>query len=134
MLALDRTVMPSDILSTHGLVRGGVVQLSRWGLLDRLVADGAPPVRTVSISGPDGRVDPPVKDSAGVDFLLAPRRTRIDALLVEEPPPLVPRYVWGSRSTGSDATATVELSASRHVSAAGNRPCCAPVTWWRPTH
>jgi len=84
VLVLDRTVMPSDTLSTHGLARGGVVQLSRWGLLERLVADGAPPVRTVSFSGPGGLVERPVKDSAGVDFLLAPRRSRIDALLVEE--------------------------------------------------
>ena len=84
VLLLDRAGMPSDTLSTHGLVRGGVVQLSRWGLLDRLVAEGAPPVRTVSFTGPTGHVERPVKDHAGVDFLLAPRRSRIDALLVDE--------------------------------------------------
>ena len=84
VLLLDRATMPSDTLSTHGLARGGVVQLSRWGLLDRLVDEGAPPVRTVSFTSPSGHIERPVKDRAGVDFLLAPRRSRIDALLVEE--------------------------------------------------
>jgi len=84
VLLLDRATMPSDTLSTHGLARGGVVQLSRWGLLDRLVDEGAPPVRTVTFTSPSGHVERPVKDRAGVDFLLAPRRARIDALLVEE--------------------------------------------------
>ena len=84
VLLLDRATMPSDTLSTHGLARGGVVQLARWGLLDRLVAEGAPPVRTVAFDPPRGHLERPVKDRAGVDFLLAPRRSRIDALLVEE--------------------------------------------------
>jgi flavin-dependent dehydrogenase len=84
VLLLDRTTMPSDTLSTHGLARGGVVQLARWGLLDRLVAEGAPPVRSVSFHTPRGHVERPVKDRAGVNFLLAPRRLRIDHLLVQE--------------------------------------------------
>ena len=32
----------TDTLSTHALMRGGVVQLHRWGLLDRIVAAGHP--------------------------------------------------------------------------------------------
>ena len=31
---VDRSVLPSDTLSTHAIARSGVVQLSRWGLLD----------------------------------------------------------------------------------------------------
>ncbi len=84
VVLVDRATMPSDTLSTHGLARGGVVQLNRWGLLDRLVADGAPPIHTVAFATPGGTVRRAVKDRAGVDFLLAPRRHRIDALLVEE--------------------------------------------------
>src|SRR5690349_21139684 len=84
VLLLDRAALPGDTLSTHGLVRGGVVQLSRWCLLDRLVDGGAPPVRTVSFATPDGQVQRPVKDRAGVDLLLAPRRTYLDALLLDE--------------------------------------------------
>ena len=37
VLMVDKTRLPSDTLSTHGLIRGGVVQLSRWGLLDRVL-------------------------------------------------------------------------------------------------
>jgi flavin-dependent dehydrogenase len=84
VVLVDRATMPSDTLSTHGLVRGGVVQLGRWGLLDRLLADGAPPIRWVSFTTREGTVRRPVKDRAGVDFLLAPRRHRIDALLLDE--------------------------------------------------
>ena len=41
VLVLDRSRYGSDTISTHGLVRGGVLQLRRWGLLDRLVEAGA---------------------------------------------------------------------------------------------
>ena len=47
VLLLDRAQLPSDTTSTHSLVRGGVVQLSRWGLLDDVLDSGAPPVRSV---------------------------------------------------------------------------------------
>ena len=39
-LLLDRSAFGSDTLSTHALMRGGVLQLSRWGLLDEIVAAG----------------------------------------------------------------------------------------------
>ena len=42
VLLLDRASLPSDTTSTHALVRGGVVQLARWGLLDEVLASGAP--------------------------------------------------------------------------------------------
>src|SRR6187399_467665 len=47
VVAVDRAQLPSDTTSTHSLVRGGVVQLSRWGLLDNVLDSGAPPVRSV---------------------------------------------------------------------------------------
>ena len=46
VLVLDRSPYASDTLSTHGLMRAGVLQLTRWGLLDRVVATGTPAVRT----------------------------------------------------------------------------------------
>ena len=42
---LDRGRYGTDTLSTHGLMRAGVLQLSRWGLLDAVVGAGTPPVR-----------------------------------------------------------------------------------------
>lgn len=80
---VDRSRFPSDVLSTHGLVRGGVVQLARWGLLDRVLASGAPAVREVMFRRDDTEVIRKVKDRAGVDLLVAPRRHVLDALLVD---------------------------------------------------
>jgi 2-polyprenyl-6-methoxyphenol hydroxylase-like FAD-dependent oxidoreductase len=48
VVVVDRARFPSDTLSTHGILRSGVVQLSRWGLLGDVLASGAPPVRQVS--------------------------------------------------------------------------------------
>ena len=44
VLLLERSPYGTDTLSTHGLMRAGVLQLSRWGLLDQVVAAGTPPV------------------------------------------------------------------------------------------
>ena len=87
VVLLDRAVLPSDTTSTHALVRGGVVQLARWGLLDRIVASGAPPIRTVDFHRYDGdrheAVRHVVKDKAGVDHVLAPRRPELDRIVLE---------------------------------------------------
>ena len=48
VLLVDRARLPGDTNSTHSLVRGGVVQLSRWGLLDEVLATGAPAIRSVT--------------------------------------------------------------------------------------
>ena len=81
VIVLERAALPSDTTSTHSLVRGGVVQLARWGLLDAVLATGAPPVRTVDIYRYDGSpraIRLRVKDRSGVDHLLAPRRHELD--------------------------------------------------------
>src|SRR5436190_4920820 len=79
---LDRADLPSDTLSTHALARGGVVQLERWGLLDEVVASGAPEIRKASFVLPDVRIDRQLKETAGLDFVLAPRRYILDAILL----------------------------------------------------
>jgi 2-polyprenyl-6-methoxyphenol hydroxylase-like FAD-dependent oxidoreductase len=83
VVVVDRTDYGTDTLSTHALMRGGVLQLQRWGLLDRVVAAGTPPVRraTFRYAGEDVTIQ--VKPSAGVDALYAPRRTVLDPVLVE---------------------------------------------------
>ena len=88
VVAVDRAQLPSDTTSTHSLVRGGVVQLSRWGLLDDVLDSGAPPVRTRPLPAVRRRARPeplrlPVKDKAGVDMMLAPRRYVLDAILAD---------------------------------------------------
>ncbi len=83
VLVLDRSRYGSDTISTHALMRGGVVQLQRWGLLDRVVAAGTPPVRKVVFHYPDGVTRVSLKPAAGVDALYAPRRNVIDPLLAD---------------------------------------------------
>lgn len=83
VLCLDRSHYGSDTLSTHAFMRGGVQQLRRWGLLDDLIAAGTPAVRRTVFHYGEDSVRVSIKPSGGVDALYAPRRTVIDALLVD---------------------------------------------------
>ena len=56
VLVVDRSRYGADTLSTHALMRGGVLQLHRWGLLDRIVAAGTPPVRRTTFRYGDEEV------------------------------------------------------------------------------
>ena len=84
VLCVDRTRKGSDTLSTHALMRGGVLQLQKWGVLDRIVAAGTPPLRRTVFHYDDEQVAVSIKPASGVDALYAPRRTVLDALLVSE--------------------------------------------------
>jgi flavin-dependent dehydrogenase len=81
VVMVDRAEFPSDTLSTHAIARGGVVQLARWGLLDAVVASGAPEIRRVEFHTGGELTVRTVKDRHGVDFLVAPRRHILDPLL-----------------------------------------------------
>jgi 2-polyprenyl-6-methoxyphenol hydroxylase-like FAD-dependent oxidoreductase len=82
VVLLDRERPGADTLSTHALMRGGVLQLMRWGLLAPVVASGTPPIRETTFHYADSEVTVAVKPSAGVDALYAPRRTILDPTLV----------------------------------------------------
>jgi 2-polyprenyl-6-methoxyphenol hydroxylase-like FAD-dependent oxidoreductase len=83
VLVVERARRGADTVSTHALMRGGVLQLQRWGLLDRVAATGAPPVRQVTFHYGHDSMPVTLKPYAGVDALYAPRRTVLDALLVD---------------------------------------------------
>jgi flavin-dependent dehydrogenase len=83
VLVVERSPYGSDTLSTHALMRGGVLQLRRWGLLDAVEAAGTPAVRTTSFHYGEREVAIPIKPRDGVDALYAPRRTVLDALLAD---------------------------------------------------
>ena len=81
---VDRAAYGSDTVSTHGLMRAGVLQLSRWGVLPDLVAAGTPPVRRTLFHYADGdSVQVSIRPSPGVDALYAPRRHLLDRMLVD---------------------------------------------------
>jgi flavin-dependent dehydrogenase len=83
VMMVDRARMPSDVVSTHAILRSGVLQLSRWGLLARVVAAGTPPVRDVTLGFGEERIRFQVRPEHGVDTLYAPRRTVLDRILVD---------------------------------------------------
>ena len=80
---LDRSTYGSDTLSTHALMRAGVLQLTRWGVLPA-VAARTPAIHRTTFHYEDGRTVPvTIRPSTGVDALYAPRRTLLDRVLVD---------------------------------------------------
>lgn len=82
VLLVDRATFPSDTVSTHLVHPPGIAALDRWGLLDRLIATGCPPIGTYAfdfgaftLAGSPGTTEHPVA--------YGPRRTVLDHLLVE---------------------------------------------------
>lgn len=83
VLVLERARRGSDTLSTHALMRAGVLQLSRWGVLDEVVR-GTPPVRrTLFHYYDEDPVTVSSRPSPGVPALYAPRRTVLDTVLAD---------------------------------------------------
>lgn len=76
VLLLDRVHPGRDTLSTHALMRAGVLQLDRWGLLDRITAAGTP-----AITGTTFHYDDGAEHVALTAPLYAPRRTVLDPIL-----------------------------------------------------
>jgi 2-polyprenyl-6-methoxyphenol hydroxylase-like FAD-dependent oxidoreductase len=83
VLVVDQSRYGADTLSTHALLRPGVVQLHRWGVLDAVVAAGTPAVHTMTFRYAVDEVTVPIKAAHGVDALYAPRRTVLDPILVD---------------------------------------------------
>jgi flavin-dependent dehydrogenase len=81
VVVLDQASFPSDTVSTHSIARSGVVQLHRWSLLDDVVDSGAPAIRQVTFNAAGKSITRTIKEKAGVDFLVAPRRYVLDTLL-----------------------------------------------------
>ena len=84
VVLVDHGRRGSDTVSTHGLMRGAVLQLSRWGLLPDVVAANTPPIREVVFHYADGEdISVTIRPSEGVDALYAPRRYVLDRILVD---------------------------------------------------
>jgi 2-polyprenyl-6-methoxyphenol hydroxylase-like FAD-dependent oxidoreductase len=82
VLAVDRSTFPSDTVSTHLIHPPGIGALKRWGLFDRVVATGCPPIDTYAFDfGPFTIEGSPASPDSSVSY--APRRTVLDKLLVD---------------------------------------------------
>lgn len=83
VLLVDRAEFPSDTVSTHVVQAPAVAALKRWGLLDEVIASGAPAINTYSFHfGPLTISGTPLPDD-GVSTAYAPRRTVLDKILVD---------------------------------------------------
>ena len=83
VLLVDRQAYGSDTMSTHAVMRGGVLLLNRWGLAPRLFAAGTPAIRATTFHYGDESVRVDIKPDPDVDCLYAPRRSVLDAQLVD---------------------------------------------------
>jgi 2-polyprenyl-6-methoxyphenol hydroxylase-like FAD-dependent oxidoreductase len=83
VLVVDQTHFPSDTLSTHQIQVPGVARLARFGLLQPLLEAGTPPTPHVRFQGGGAVVEGEFPTYQGVDMMISPRRTVLDALLVD---------------------------------------------------
>ena len=82
VLLLDRAAFPSDTVSTHIAHPRAIASLARWGLLDRLVASGCPPLDAYCYDfGPFTLEGAPGTQASPVGY--CPRRTVLDSLLFD---------------------------------------------------
>jgi len=84
VLMVDRKQPGTDTLSTHALMRGAVVMLHRWNLLETIIEAGTPWVSSASfIYGKSEAVSVELRAEGAVKGLCAPRRTLLDRVLAE---------------------------------------------------
>jgi flavin-dependent dehydrogenase len=83
VLLVDRATFPSDSISTHLIHPPGMAALRRWGLDERVVATGCPPVTSYRLdAGPFAIIGHP-RGLATAPRAYAPRRLALDAMLVD---------------------------------------------------
>jgi menaquinone-9 beta-reductase len=83
VLIVDRNHPSTDTLSTHVLVRTGVLQLQRWGVLEPILERGTPPIRQVTLGFGSKRINFDFRADYGVEAMYAPRRPVLDTSLLE---------------------------------------------------
>ena len=83
VLLVDRAVFPSDIPHGHLIHRGGPKRLASWGLLDRVIATGAPAITSMSSDLGDVTLASSDLSMGDVPVAIGPRRTALDRVLVD---------------------------------------------------
>ncbi len=96
VLVVERSARGSDTTSTHALMRPGLMQLERWGVLERIVAAGTPPIRRTTFHYAEDAVPVPFQPRDGLEALYAPRRTLLDAVLADAAAEAGARVVHGA--------------------------------------
>ena len=83
VLMVDRATFPSDTLSTHVVQAPAVAALSRWGLLDAVLATGCPPIETYSFDFGPATISGTPRAVDGYSAAYAPRRYLLDKILLD---------------------------------------------------
>jgi len=83
VLVVDRAHFPSDTLSTHQIQLPGVARLARFGLLEPLLDAGTPPTPHVRFQAGAAVVEGEFPSYHDVNMMISPRRSVLDALLVD---------------------------------------------------
>lgn len=83
VLLVDRARFPSEIPHGHYVRMHGPPRLAAWGLLDRVLATGAPPITSITMDLGDYPLTGRGLVVDGVPVGVAPRRAVLDRVLVE---------------------------------------------------
>jgi flavin-dependent dehydrogenase len=83
VLLVDRARFPSEIPHGHFIHRHGPGRLARWGLLERVLDTGCPPVTSITMDLGDFPLAGRDLELDGVPVGLGPRRAALDKVLVE---------------------------------------------------
>jgi 2-polyprenyl-6-methoxyphenol hydroxylase-like FAD-dependent oxidoreductase len=83
VLLVDRARFGSDIPHGHFIHRHGPRRLREWGLLDRVLASGCPPVTRFTSDMGDFALTGTELEVDGIPMGVGPRRSALDAILVE---------------------------------------------------
>jgi 2-polyprenyl-6-methoxyphenol hydroxylase-like FAD-dependent oxidoreductase len=149
VLVVDPVPYGRDTLSTHALMRGAVLHLHRWGILDTVRASGAPAIGATTFHYGDDVIEVPIKARDGVDALYAPRRTVLDPILVDAAREAGAEVVYGrslvdlirgpdgrvrgARISGPDRDVT-DVAADLVIGADGMRSRVARILGLEPTY
>lgn len=84
VLLVDKATFPSDTISGHFILHSGVRKLAEWGMLDKVLATGCPPVNHFVSDVGDFTLSGVVSTDDGAPTCIGPRRTALDKLLADE--------------------------------------------------
>lgn len=83
VLVIDKAAYGSNTLSSHALMRGGVSQLARWGLLDRVFEAGTPVITSTTFVYGDDTSAIDIAATSDIPGLAAPHRSVLDRIMVD---------------------------------------------------
>lgn len=83
VLVVNKATFPSDTNSTHFVQQPAAAKLRDWGVLDRVVATGCPPIPTFGLDVGEAALRGHPTPADGQALAYAPRRHLLDTILVE---------------------------------------------------